>query len=578
MADRTLARSEHLSKRQEYELVRSSLWAERSTFDAHWRDLGDYVLPRRPRWFTTDRNKGDRRNQKIIDETGTFAARTLQSGMHAGITSPARPWMKLTTPDPGLAQFGPVKEWLHEVTQRMLTVFLRSNLYNVLPTQYGDMGVFATAAMSVLEDDKDVIRCYSYPVGSYALGANDRGVCDVFVREWQMTVRQIVSQFGLVPVARGSLSREIDWTNISKTVRSLWERASYEQTVDVNWVVAPNTYADSSRLGGKFLPYSSCHFEKGQERDDVFLRESGFNEFPVMGSRWDITGEDVYGTMSPGMLALGSIKQLQTMQKRKAQAIEKMINPPLQAPTHVRNQKASLLPADITYVDVREGQKGIAPIHEVRIDISHLTADITETRNMIRRSFYEDLFLMLAQSDRREITAREIEERHEEKLLALGPVLERTNDELLDPVVDRVFNIMARRGLIPPAPQELRDVDLKVEYISLMAQAQKLVGVAGHERFLSTAAQLAPIFPDVVFKIDVFQAIDDHSDMLGVNPKLVVPNDQARAAADAAHKAAAKAQAAAVAKDATGAVSNLAATPMGQDSALDRLMANAGST
>jgi hypothetical protein len=578
MADRTLARSEHLTKRQEYELVRSSLWAERSTFDAHWRDLGDYVLPRRPRWFTTDRNKGDRRNQKIIDETGTFAARTLQSGMHAGITSPARPWMKLTTPDPDLAQFGPVKQWLHEVTQRMLTVFLRSNLYNVLPTQYGDMGVFATGAMSVLEDDKDVIRCYSYPIGSYALGTNDRGVCDVFVREWQMTVRQIVSQFGLVPVAPGSLSREIDWTNISTTVRSLWQRASYEQAVDVNWVIAPNTRADSSRIGGKFLPYSSCHFEKGQQREDVFLRESGFNEFPVMGSRWDITGEDVYGTMSPGMLALGSIKQLQTMQKRKAQAIEKMINPPLQAPTHVRNQKASLLPADITYVDVREGQKGIAPIHEVRIDISHLTADITETRNMIRRSFYEDLFLMLAQSDRREITAREIEERHEEKLLALGPVLERTNDELLDPIVDRVFNIMARRGLIPPAPQELRDVDLKVEYISLMAQAQKLVGVAGHERFLSTAAQLAPIFPDVVFKIDVFQAIDDHADMLGVNPKLVVPDDQARAAADASHKAAAKAQAAAVAKDATGAVSNLAATPMGQDSALDRLMANAGSS
>jgi hypothetical protein len=418
----------------------------------------------------------------------------------------------------------------------MLTVFLRSNLYNVLPTQYGDMGVFATGAMSVLEDDKDVIRCYSYPIGSYALGTNDRGVCDVFVREWQMTVRQIVSQFGLVPVAPGSLSREIDWTNISTTVRSLWERASYEQAVDVNWVIAPNTRADNSRIGGKFLPYSSCHFEKGQQREDVFLRESGFNEFPVMGSRWDITGEDVYGTMSPGMLALGSIKQLQTMQKRKAQAIEKMINPPLQAPTHVRNQKASLLPADITYVDVREGQKGIAPIHEVRIDISHLTADITETRNMIRRSFYEDLFLMLAQSDRREITAREIEERHEEKLLALGPVLERTNDELLDPIVDRVFNIMARRGLIPPAPQELRDVDLKVEYISLMAQAQKLVGVAGHERFLSTAAQLAPIFPDVVFKIDVFQAIDDHADMLGVNPKLVVPDDQARAAADASHK------------------------------------------
>lgn len=571
MPDRTPARSEHLTKRQEYELVRASLWAERSTFDAHWRELGDYILPRRPRWFTADRNKGDRRNQKIIDETGTFAARTLQSGMHAGITSPARPWMKLTTPDPGLAQFGPVKEWLHEVTQRMLTVFLRSNLYNILPTQYGDMGVFATSAMAILEDDQSVIRAYSYPIGSYALGANDRGVCDSFVREWQMTVRQVVSQFGL-----DRRSNTIDWTNISKNVRSLWERAAYEQPVDVCWVAAPNTRADTSRIGGRFMPYASCHFEKGQEREDVFLRESGFNEFPVMGSRWDVTGEDVYGTMSPGMMALGSIKGLQTMQKRKAQAVEKYLNPPLTAPASVRNQKASLLPADITYVDIREGQKGITPIHEVKLDISHITMDIADTRSMIRRSFYEDLFLMLAQSDRREITAREIDERHEEKLLALGPVLERTNDELLDPIVDRTFAIMERRGLIPPAPEELRDVDLKVEYTSIMHQAMKLVGVAGHERFASNVVQLATVFPQAKHKININTWIDDEAEMLGINPNVVVPTDEAQAASNAEAQQVARMQAAAAAKDATGAVSNLANTPMGGDSALDRIVAGAG--
>jgi hypothetical protein len=393
MADRTVPTANNLTKRQEYELVRSALWNDRSTFDAHWRDLGDYIMPRRTRWFTSDRNKGDRRNLKIIDSTGTFAARTLRSGMHAGISSPARPWMKLTTPDPDLAEFGRVKDWLHVVTQRMLTVFLRSNLYNVLPTHYGDMGTFGTGSMSVLEDDRDLIRCYSYPTGSYALGVNDRGICDVFVREWQMTVRQIVAQFGL-----DRRSNMIDWSGISQTVRNLYERGAYEQAVDVCWTVAPNTRADSSRIGGKFMPYASCHFEKGQPREDVFLRESGFMEFPVMASRWDVTGEDVYGTDCPGMTALGDIKQLQTMQKRKAQAVEKYVNPPLQAPTHVRNQKASLLPADITYVDVREGQKGIAPIHEMRLDISHLTADINETRNLIRRSYYEDLFLMLARA------------------------------------------------------------------------------------------------------------------------------------------------------------------------------------
>jgi hypothetical protein len=571
MSDRTPYTANTLTKRQEYELVRSALWTERSSFDAHWRELGEFIKPRRPRWFTGDRNKGDRRNQKIIDSTGSFAARTLQSGMHAGITSPARPWMKLTTPDPELAQFAPVKEWLHEVTQRMLTVFLRSNLYNVLPTQYGDMGVFATAAMGIMEDDATIIRAYSYPVGSFAIASNDRGICDVWVREWQMSVRQVVATFGL-----DRRTNTIEWSGISRTVRSLWERGAYEQPVEVCWVVAPNTRADASRIGGKFMPYSSCWFEKGQEREGQFLRESGFNEFPVMASRWDTTGEDAYGTDSPGMIALGDIKALQTMQKRKAQAVEKMINPPLSAPTSVRNQKASLLPADITYIDIREGQKGIAPIHEVRLDISHLTADINESRQIVRRAFYEDLFLMLAQSDRREITAREIDERHEEKLLALGPVLERTNDELLDPIVDRTYAIMDRRGLLPEPPPELQGVDLKVEYISLMAQAQKLVSVVGHERFLSLAAQLTTVFPSARHKVNVFQAIDDAGDMMGVNPKVIVTDEDAQAAMQAEAQQIAQAQAAATMKDSTAAMSNMANTPMGGDSALDRMMQAAG--
>src|ERR1041384_2937968 len=154
------------TKRQTYERLRGSLMQERSSFEGHWRELSSFIKPRRTRFFVTDKNKGDRRNQNIIDSTGTFAARTLQSGLHAGITSPARPWMRLSTPDPDLAEHGPVKEWLHTTTQRMLGLFLRSNVYNSLPILYGDMGVFATGAIAVIEDEHDFIRTFAYPVGS----------------------------------------------------------------------------------------------------------------------------------------------------------------------------------------------------------------------------------------------------------------------------------------------------------------------------------------------------------------------------------------------------------------------------
>lgn len=559
------------SRRARYVKLASSLWTERSTFDAHWRDLADFYVPRRVRFTQSDRNKGDKRNQNIINSTGRFAARTLQSGLHAGLTSPARPWMKLTLPDRDLSDFGPVREWLHLVSQRMMTIFAVSNLYNTLPIAYGDMGVFGTAAMFVAEDSKELLRCQAFPVGSYALGLDRRGRVTTFVRKYQLTVRQLVEEFGL-----REDGRTIDWSKFSAPVKRAWDIGNYEDPVDVCWLVKPNDYADESKLGARFLPWASVYLEEGQDNDNVFLRESGFNEFPVMCPRWDVTGEDAYGTDCPGMTALGDNRQLQIMERRHGQAIAKMIDPPLTGPSTLRSTKTSLLPGDVTYQDVREGMKGLAPIHEVRIDLQHLAANIQMVEFRIKRAFYEDLFLMLATSDpyrgAAPPTAREIEERHEEKLLALGPVLERTNDELLDPLVDRVFNMMTRANMIPPPPPEIEGVELRVEYISILAQAQKLIGVAASDRFLSTFAPLTEVFPEVRSKVNPIALVNSYADMLGVDPRIIVADDEAEAAnAEAANQqrqAMEAEQAATLAK----AARDGSQAQMGGDSALDRMV------
>lgn len=566
-------------KRARYDRLRAALVSDRSSFDAHWRELGDFLLPRRTRFWTGDRNRGDKRNQNIIDSTARFATRTLSSGLHAGLTSPARPWMKLSTPDPDLAEFGPVKEWLHIVTQRMLTVFLQTNLYNVLPMLYGDLGVFGTACMAIVGDSKDLFRAYAYPIGSYALGQDARGLTTTFVREYELTVRQVVEQFGVK-----ENGRDIDWTSISGTVKALWDQGEYESAVKVCWMVKPNELHRKDRLEAKYYPWTSCYFEMGEKSAYdggglQFLRESGFESFPIMAPRWDITGEDTYGTDCPGMTALGDIKQLQLMQRRKAQAINKMVDPPLVGPSSLRTQKTSLLAGDITYQDMREGMNGLRPIHEVRLDLSHLVQDIGEVQYRIQRAFYEDLFLMLARSDDQRgsqpITAREIDERHEEKLLALGPVLERTNDELLDPIVDRVFGLMERAELIPEPPSELHGVKLKVEYISIMAQAQKLVGVVGQDRFLQSTGMLMQMDPGVAAKVDFDQVIDNYGEMLGVDPRIIRSTDEA----NAMRQQAAQAQQAQLQADQAVKMAQTAKlaseTPLSGDTALNRLVQGA---
>lgn len=514
--------------RDKLEIMRAQLENERTSFLAHWRDLGDFILPRRPRFYTSDVNKGDRRNQKIIDSTASLSARTMRSGMMSGITSPARPWFKLTTTDPELAENSNVKKWLHTVTQRIASSFLKSNLYNILPIAYGDLGVFGTSAIFCEEDFTGNVMVFSsLPIGSYMISKNHIGIVDVFFRDFKMTVRQLIQQFG-----ERSEKGDINWDNFSMHVRSLYEQRQLEQWIDVCHVIMPNEFYDKNKVESKFKKFASVYYEKGITSNNQgyqtnnVLRESGYDVFPVLCPRWEVTGEDVYGTSCPGMDALGDIKQLQQGEKRTFEAIEKMIRPPMVAPSSLKNQSASILPGDITYTDIRDGQQGFRPAHEVNFRIQEMEMKQQQIRQRIQRAFFEDLFLMLASSDRRQITAREIEERHEEKLLALGPVLEQLNQDLLDPLIDIAFDIHLRQGLLPQPPEELQDVELKIEYVSIMAQAQKIVGIAGIERFTGFVGQMAQFNPQVLDKINAEQTIDIVADITSVPPSIVRTDDE----------------------------------------------------
>ena len=562
---------------QRDERLKAQLELDRVSFLSHWRDLADYLLPRRARFTVTDVNKGDRRNQKILDSTGTLAVRTLRSGMMSGITSPSRPWFRLTVPDPDLAEMGAVKRWLHDVTQRMETVFLRSNLYNSLPTIYGDLGVFGTAALLVEEDfTGEVLRTMALPVGSYSLGVDARGQVTVFVRELQMTVRQLVAEFA---VERGQPS----WAHVSPYVKALWERGERETGIQVCHIIQPNEAYRPGPGPAATKRFRSVYYERGFASSGTtsylaaaptsVLREGGYDRFPILTPRWETTGEDAYGTSCPGMEALGDVKQLQLGEKRLLQAIEKMLNPPMVGPTVLKTTKASILPGDITHLDIREGQQGFRPVYQVDPRIQEMSLKQEEVRQRIRKAFYEELFLMFANMTRRDITAREIEERHEEKLLALGPVLEQMNQDLLDPLVEVVFGYMSAQGLLPPPPPELQEApDLKVEYVSIMAQAQQIIGLGGIERLASFTGQLAQAHPPVLDKLNFDQMVDVYAARLGVDPHLTRTDEEVETVrAERAQAQQAAAQAEMIAQGAKAA-KDLSGAKMGEDNALTRLV------
>lgn len=484
---------------------------DRTTWFFHWQELSKYYLPRSGRFLVDEKSRGQKKHNNIVDSTGTRALRVLGAGLMSGMTSPARPWFRLDPPDPAMRQIEEVREWLDETARVMRRVFNLSNFYRTLHATYEELALYGTAAFVITPDYDDVIRCYPMTAGEYAVGVNDRNVVDSLYREYAMTVGQLVQMFGLDAV--------------TESTRRAYKNGNLDNTVVVLHVIEPRMESRYTPFAYD-MPFASIHMEMSAQTGE-YLRVSGYERFPALVPRWSVTPGDVYGN-SPGMEGLGDVKQLQHQQMRKGTAIDYQVNPPLQAPAGMKLHDLDTLPGGLSFVPIAGQGQGLKSAFEVGLDLNHLLMDIQDVRQRVNATFYADLFLLLSQDDRSGTTAREVIERHEEKLLMLGPVLERLHDELLRPCVDITFDAMMRAQIVPPPPQALQGRPLSVEFVSVLAQAQRAVGVQSIDRLVSTVAQISAAKQDMAIwdTLDTDRIIGDYSDMLGVDPHLVRAGDE----------------------------------------------------
>lgn len=543
-----------------------SLRSERSSFIPLYRELSDYHLAHRGRFLTSDRNKGFKRNTRQINNTSRMSSRTLSSGMMSGITSPARPWFRLSSGDKALDDFYSVKRWLFEVQTIMYKVFSASNLYNSLHVVYSELGVFGTGALGVYQDFENVIWCKPYTVGSYMLALDGKNVTDTFYREYELTVGQLVKQFGI--------------DNCSNQVQEQWKKGNTEAWIKIIHAVEPNDDRDQQSPLARDKAFRSVYFEDSSPKrgdKDLYLRRSGFDTFPIMTPRWDVTGEDVYATDCPGITALGDTKALQHGEKKLYQAVDKVGSPPLQGSIDLKNKVNSGVLKGNEILWVQKHSEGLGSIYgNYRPDIGAIEGVNQKAEHRIKRAFYEDLFLMLANTDRKQITAREVAEKHEEKLLMLGPVLERLHTELLDPLIDRTFNILQANGVLPLPPQELQGKELDVEYVSVLAQAQRLVNTGAIDRIAQFTMGVAQAWPNARHKINAEQAVDEYASALGVDPS-IINSDEEVAAINAAEAAqAAQSQAMATAEQAAKVGKDASDIEIKDDNAVGAMMQRAG--
>jgi hypothetical protein len=537
-----------LSPRQRLLRRWGALKQERSTWEAHWRDLSRYLLPRNGRFLVEDRNKGLKRHNDLLDGTATWALRVMAAGMMAGATSPARPWFKLRAQDPALNKRHDVQLWMEDATNAVQGVFRKAKTYPSLHQIYGELGCFGTGCNFLADDPKTVLRHHPITIGEYAIATDSTGDVNTVFREFGMTVEQMVEAFGR--------------DNVSQQVRDQYDRVDYDLWHNVLHAIYPRKTRDLTKRDNRNMRFASCYVEVGGNEHPNLLRESGFEEMPAIVPRWDVAGGDIYGN-SPGMEALGEVMGLQFKQLRLAKGIDYQTDPPLLLPETLSGRDNEALPGGRVYANAADAGT-IKSLFEVRLDLSHLDRVIERSQGMVSRIFYADMFLMIANSsDTTQRTAAEIAERHEEKLVMLGPVLERQQDDVQRPLVDRAFMGLLKGGALPPLPPDLIGQELEVEFVSAIAQAQQAVGTHASDRFVMALGAVAalPGKQDVLDKFDHDEWADRYSQQLGVDPHLVISTSEVAIIRKARNDAlAAKEQVAAV-QQASVAARNLSASP-----------------
>lgn len=488
------------SIRQDCETRLAGMKQIRQDYEADWKDIARFCQPARSRFLNTDTNKNKRSRNKIWDEYAITSYRTLANGMTSGLSSPSRPWFKLATYDEALMEDADVRFWLSEVERRMQGFIAQTNFYGAAKTGYHELGLFGTEACVMVEHRVQGMVCHALTAGEYWIAASDAMVADTLYRRVPMTARQAVQSFG---------------GNVSQNVRNAYDRSDYEFMVDVFQAIEPNPdYIPGNPFTQRFR---SVYWDEADNRDKT-LRVTGYHDQPFYAPRWDTTGSDVYG-YSPAMEGLATIRELQMQVKRRNEAIDHLVKPEKVVKPGL---KLTGQPGNIVSAADVDKDAVLIPYQMPYQAPQIIGMEIDRCYRQIDATSFAELFMAI--TNMQGVQPRNMEEiaaRNEEKLTQLGPTIERVNTEKLSVAIDRVFGIMLRGGMLPPVPDVMTDSEVKVEFVSILTQMQRMVGIGQIERTASFVGNLAGVNPEVLDKLNTDEMIDEYAERAGAPPKLI---------------------------------------------------------
>ena len=471
----------------------------RANWDNHYQELADYMLPRKAD-IVRKRTRGEKRMEQIFDGTALQAVDLLSASLHGMLTSGATPWFHLAMKDTVIGRNEEVQRWLEDSSKRMIRAFNQSNFETEVHELYVDLVVFGTGCMFV-EMDKGELRFSTRHISEFHISEDQFGIVDSVYRKYKSPARQVVQRFG--------------YDNVGEFIQRKFDKKPDEE-VEILHAVHPRTDRDTTKVDNKNMPFASVYICM---QTKMVISESGFEEMPYVAPRFLKSTSEIMGR-SPAMVALPDVKMLNLMSKTIIEAAQKMISPPLMVPDDGFMLPIRTEPNGLNFF--RSGTREMIQPLNMGANIPIGLQMEEQRRAAIRSAFYVDQLLSGATPN---MTATEVIQRQEERMRVIGPVLGRLMNEMLRPLIDRVFALMLRSEMLAIPPEILQGEDIDIEYVSPLAKAQKSSSLNNTMKALEILLPLAQSFP-VGDHLDPDGLVNHVTDSLGVPKDILKPQSR----------------------------------------------------
>ncbi len=482
------------------------LMSERANWENYWQDIANVFMPRKA-YITRPRVSGEHLDfSRIFDSSPIRALNTMASGFHSWLTNPASKWFIFEMNERELMEVKEVKVWLEDSTNETQFTLNGANFDETIQEFYIDAGGFGTGNVFTQEDFKDRTRYTELPIAEVFIEEDASGRVNRIYRKFEYTVQQAWDLWG---------------ANAGKEVMDkITTDSKKSDKVEFVHYIGPRDFREEGKRNKTNMPFESKWVTfKNKE----LVKEGGFWEFPTSTGRFNKRTGEAWG-FSPAMDNLADAHMLNAMKKTLIRAAMKIVDPPFVVPDRGFILPLNLNPSGANYRNPQTKKDDFQPIL-TKANIPIGIEMIQDTRDAIDLGMFVRVFQAFGQITK-QMTVPEVQQRIREGMALLGPVVGRFQQEVLDPIVIRTFNILFRNGLLPPIPDILRGREFSVKYVSPLAKAQRESEITGILRALATVGEMSVFAPNVIDKINPDKAVDIIADVIGINPQIVRDDEE----------------------------------------------------